>query len=115
MTHSNESIDQRSANFVEAVLLRPRMYTLEGTLEEVGAFLEGFYTGMAAHNRSEAAQRESQYWFDFCAWAAKEVGVPEGGNWYTLFQNLKQHYAAQSDAFINLIALYSRFRKENLI
>ena len=43
---------------VEGVCVRPMMYTPTGTLEEACAFFEGFYSGMASHNRSEEAQIE---------------------------------------------------------
>ncbi|MBW3624429.1 MAG: hypothetical protein KY468_13570 [Armatimonadetes bacterium] len=45
----------RRISFPESVLLRPKMYTIGGTFEEVMAFLEGFYSGLAKadpHNLS---------------------------------------------------------------
>jgi hypothetical protein len=33
-------------SFVEAICLRPKMYTLAGTLEEIFCFINGFYSGL---------------------------------------------------------------------
>ena len=56
-------------SFVEAVCFRPRMYTLNGTFEEVLCFLHGFYTGMITHNTDQKANVfAKREWFNFLQW-----------------------------------------------
>ena len=106
------SSERPVSSLLEAVLVRPWMYTIGGTLEEVGAFLEGFYSGMAAHNRNPGAQAEAQRWFDFCIWAAAHIEGAAPGGWYHLFKALRQAYPEDAMAFARLAALYIAFREE---
>lgn len=41
---------KRNVSFVESVLRRSAMYTLNGRYEEVIAFLEGYISGLAQSN-----------------------------------------------------------------
>lgn len=59
-------------SFSQAVLLRPAMYTLNGTTLEIIAFLEGYYSGMAKNNPYAAPVLE---WEAFRAWLAGQLCV----------------------------------------
>lgn len=109
--HEDDFIQKPVGSFLEAVLVRPLMYTINGTLEEVGAFLEGFYSGMAAHNKNKSAQEEAQFWFDFCEWASTKISDSEVNNWHSLFKGLRQQVGDESDAFRNLLIFYKEFRE----
>jgi hypothetical protein len=98
--------------FAEAVFVRPSMYTIGGTLEEVAAFLEGFYSGMIAHNRDRAAFNEAARWRDFCAWAAEQIGGAERPSWVHMFQALRRAYPDDTAGFLRLAELYIAFRRE---
>ena len=39
--------ENRLSDFIDAVLARPTMYTLDGSFEEVVAFLTGYFSGIA--------------------------------------------------------------------
>jgi hypothetical protein len=110
--HDPYSPEQPSRSLIEAVCVRPRMYTIGGTLEEAGAFLQGFYSGMAAHNQNPAALKEAGRWSDFCTWAAERVEGATPGGWYQLFQALRRAYPEDVGAFVQLRTLYHEFRQE---
>src|SRR5687768_1987574 len=56
-------------SFVEAVCFRPKMYTINGTFEEVVCFLHGFFTGMVAHNANQKVSAFTEReWFNFLQW-----------------------------------------------
>jgi hypothetical protein len=96
-------------HFVTGICKRPQMYTINGTLEEVGAFLEGFYSGMCAHSRDKIAIEAVRfYWFDFCDWATNYLFGQEK-NWVDLFQALKQLSPDESVGFAKLIELYDLY------
>ena len=42
-----EECSKRRLSFPECVLLRPKMYTINGTFVEIAAFLTGYYSGKA--------------------------------------------------------------------
>lgn len=110
--NNEDSSDNQVRSFVEAVCLRPLMYTIGGTIEEIGAFLEGFYSGMASHNRDASATSEAQLWYDFCEWATKTLEATESGNWYILFKGLRRAHDNDSEALVKLASLYAAFRRQ---
>lgn len=61
-----------NVNLPEAVFSRPRMYTLGGTFEEVIAFLEGYYSGMAKGNPYAVPVLE---WASFRTWLSEKMGL----------------------------------------
>lgn len=109
--------EQPVMSLVEAVCVRPSMYTLNGTWEEAAAFLYGFHSGMAAHNRSKGAMRQVGWWNNFCDWACEQVGSEQGG-WYVLCQALRHIHSDNAAAFAHLAALciqYWQAREASLI
>ena len=68
--------DQRkevmNVTFPEAVLLRPKIYTLGGTFEEVVAFLEGYVSGMA---KADPYAPPVLQWASFQSWLSERLGV----------------------------------------
>ena len=103
--------EQPVMSLVEGVCVRPGMYTLNGTLEEAAAFLEGFYSGMASHNLSEGAVQEVTWWSEFCKWACEQLGNSQSG-WYGVFRSLRSKYSDDSDAFGRLAELCLRYRRD---
>jgi len=61
-----------SKDFTEAVLVRPKMYTLMGTYPEVIAFLEGYYSGLA---KGQSGMSEVVHWSSFRQWLAQKLEV----------------------------------------
>lgn len=98
--------------FIDAVIVRPSMYTINGTLEEVGAFLQGFHTALGAHNTRHEAQAEASHWFDFCRWACQTV-TGKQGEWYQLFKALRQKHPDYEYAFGQLALLHITFQGIN--
>lgn len=103
------SSGRQARSLIEAVCLRPQMYTIGGTLEEVGAFLEGFYSGLTAHNRDKDAVEVAQEWFTFCKWANNHFNESSEETWYTLFVNLREKYSHDSDALNKLLLLFIEY------
>src|SRR5687768_11312890 len=89
-------------DLTEAVFVRPSMYTIGGTLEEVAAFLRGFYSGMAAHSRDQVGLEKAEYWNDFCAWAAEQIGGAESSSWVHMFLALRRAYPDDTAGFLRL-------------
>jgi hypothetical protein len=53
------------------VLLHPLEYTVNGTIEEIEAFLEGYNSGKYAHR--PGCGNEVAWWSDFCQWALLRI------------------------------------------
>ncbi|WP_435017520.1 hypothetical protein TA3x_005134 [Tundrisphaera sp. TA3] len=83
--------DHRTIWFMRAVARRPKMYTTDGTYEEMIAFLDGFYGGMAKehdYHRATAVRRgdidavdegwrsHREVWTEFKDWLSDRHGVP---------------------------------------
>jgi len=70
------AVEQQSAvrNLFEAVFVRPRMYTLEGTFGEALAFVSGYVSGVSKSNPSADLVVE---WNAFEDWLAQRLGVEE--------------------------------------
>lgn len=111
--HALYSAEQPLGSLAESVFVRPGMYTINGTLEEAGAFLEGFYSGMLAHNREAYAKTQAQRWFDFCAWATPQVDPAATGGWFYLFRALRRKHHQDTAAFFDVLLLYRAFIQQN--
>lgn len=94
-----------NVNLPEAVFLRPGMYTLSGTYEEVIAFLEGYYSGMAKGNPYAIPVSE---WASFRTWLSKKLGLP-ASEVFLKFRNL---YEDNSTSLEKMRACFSDFRSE---
>jgi hypothetical protein len=90
-------------NFVRAVIHRPRMYTLDGTFEELIAFLEGYYSGVAA---VDSTSPRVVAWMSFCGWLTRSLGA----NSFNVFARFKSHYEGSPDLGVVLDDLVARFQ-----
>ncbi len=97
--------ERHFVSFAEAVLLRPKMYTLGGTYEEAMAFLEGYFSGMAKENPYAAPVCE---WVSFQRWLAEQLAVPTSD----ALSKLKSTYPSSQDALSGMLEWLSRFRAE---
>jgi hypothetical protein len=101
----------RYVTFAEAVLLRPKMYTLDGSYGEVIAFLEGFFSGMAKH--SGGIPPPAKRWFAFRDWFAKQlVGPHDEYSSDRLFGTFRAGLDPDKDAIAELLKWVSRFEVE---
>ena len=87
--------DKPAVSFAEAVLLRPKMYTLGGTYEEVVAFLDGYFSGMAKANPYAPPVLQ---WVAFQQWLAVQLSVPSSDVFSTLKNELVRHRQFQNQA-----------------
>jgi hypothetical protein len=93
------------ANLAKAIFHRPKMYTINGTLEEVGAFLEGYYSGMA---KCQGALKEVEIWTGFLNWLSKRLSVESNG-YHQLFSALRQSYPDDEEVFSKLQVWYREY------
>lgn len=96
--------------FTEAVFVRPKMYTINGTVEEVAAFLEGFYSGLAAHTRDAQRMAEAQQWWNFHLRLHHHVPNGAGKSWFDLVGLLRADYGDDQPIFFQLIQWYQAYR-----
>ena len=97
------------ADFTESVFYRPGMYTINGTLEEVGAFLEGYYSGAAKCFQSAGAQQEVNRWVEFCRWLGEKIGGVQAPSWHNVFKALRVLHPNDAEAFEKLRTWYPEF------
>ena len=91
--------------FPDAVLLRPKMYTLEGTFEEVIAFLEGYFSGMAKVNPYAPPDLQ---WVSFQDWLSESIGVPSS----EVFLRFRERYETSQAALEKMRERFSLFQQE---
>lgn len=99
------------SSLIEAVCVRPAMYTMDGTWEESIAFIQGFLSGMAAHNVSEGALKQVAQWNHFCQWACAKFDT--SGDWYALGRAIRLVHSEDNSAFAQLAALCLEYKHEN--
>lgn len=61
----------RDVSFIEAVFRRPKMYTIDGSFEELIAFLEGYYSGMAKNQNAMPLN----VWGEFQTWLSTRHNI----------------------------------------
>ena len=88
-------------DFIEAVLHRPKMYTLTGSYFEVIAFLEGYYSGLV---KSTNGMNESAKWSFFKQWLTKELDSSTENPFGLLYER------NESTIFNSLISFYQQFK-----
>ena len=98
-------VQTRSITFTEAVLLRPAMYTLNGTYAEVISFLEGYYSGMA---RGKPDVPPAVEWSDFENWLADCLGVGVMDS----FRHIERSHTDDCERLKALANWYARFQSE---
>lgn len=83
---------------VEAALRRPRMYTCHGTLSEICAFLEGYYSGICKGGGS-AVEFANNDWFDFLAYLDLHLsGTGSPRSWQDIVSAIERQVENQEDA-----------------
>jgi hypothetical protein len=87
-----------------AVFLRPKMYTIGGTFEEVVAFLEGYYSGMAKANPNCPPV---PIWGDFVEALRLELGVDQD-----TFGTLRSSSSSSEEALAKLIGYFNRLSEQ---
>ncbi len=98
-------VQTRAVTLTEAVLLRPAMYTMNGTFAEVIAFLEGYYSGMAHGNPNAQPAVD---WSEFEQWLADRMNVDSA----ELFRQIEQCHGENCERIRALADLYARFQTE---
>ena len=91
----------------EAVCLRPKMYTLGGTIEELSAFFEGYFSGLARADLSDARVRR---WNSFCEHLKSDLQVEDTRQ---AFARLRLLHGSNEEAIADLYNRIARFRSEN--
>ena len=84
---------------VESALIRPSMYTVGGSVLEVAAFLEGYYSGLA---KGSPKSDHGSAWSDFVAAIAGD-GHPD---WHTVFRDVNLRFNSCDEAFDWLLSVY---------
>jgi hypothetical protein len=97
----------RALTFTESVLARPAMYTLGGTFEEVVAFLEGYYSGIARGNPYADPVQE---WLAFQDWLADEVGLSQPRP----LREYRTLHPSSNAALLDLARRYAYFKQVRL-
>jgi hypothetical protein len=84
---------------VESVLIRPQMYTVGGSVLEVAAFLEGYYSGMA---KIAPYSHKVAEWTDFVA----AIAVDGHSGWASVFRHVDSTFNTADEAFDWLLSAY---------
>ncbi|WP_157463995.1 hypothetical protein [Deinococcus pimensis] len=92
----------KPVDFVQAVLLRPRMYTETGSYYEAVAFLKGYLSGIQGGGRGHHSDAP---WFEFLAWLPERVGISEG----RVLVRWRERHEDDTRAVGTLLALYEEF------
>jgi hypothetical protein len=82
-------------SFPEAVALRPKMYTMEGTFQEVVAYLEGYFSGAS---KSPSGLKVAQDWWAF----VEKIALRTGDKEHTFAALMKE--AGSSEHALQLLA-----------
>lgn len=118
MENSNEAVpdfsdlyseEEWSCSLIDAACVRPKMYTINGTLGEWAAFIQGYQSGMASHGRDGPHLQ----WYKFLDWALEQVTGSPNGQWRELAEALQQRYADDEQAFHEIAKLCIEYRRIN--
>lgn len=109
MDHA-EPIEPRVVTFIEAVFLRPRMYTLGGSFAEVVSFCEGYASGPVPHMIGYAEKADS--WYPFCRWLIEQFLEGRGDGLRAYFRSIRDDCVDDRAAIDRLLMLYRRFLVE---
>ncbi len=89
---------------VRSVCLRPGMYTLGGSFEEVVCLLQGLFSG-EAHLPSRTSAG-AELWFELTDRLRRDLAVVTGGGWQAGFEALRRRCAGNQEALERLADLY---------
>lgn len=98
----------KQLTFLEAVLINPAMYTMNGTFEEAIAFLEGYFSGIARSNPYVAPVVE---WSAFRIWLAEKLGT----DLTVEFQALRATCGNSDTALQKMLDYVVQFRSESAV
>lgn len=87
---------------VDIACVKPGMLTLDGTFEEVCAYLDGNHAGLRMGDSPLAVE-----WDGFKRWLCQRLGIPDGTTWYGALRRL---YPDDSGALAKLRDLYWEYR-----
>lgn len=90
-------------DFIEAVLARPKMYTVLGTYIEVVAYLEGYYSGISKH---PSGAQTALTWSLFRQWIAIKLGNPKSSELQVLYQKFGD------ESLMMFTSFYHEFKSE---
>jgi len=88
---------------ISYILVRPRMYTISGTLGEVVAFIKGYVGGLSKRDPDATIVIE---WVSFTEWLRHKLDVGYGD----LFDTFVQHYGNDALAVIRLHEYFDEYR-----
>ena len=97
---------QVTMSIIEGTFTRPQMYTIGGTVFEVGAFLEGYISGLA-HDPKHQYPIIS-IWSDFNIYLSNQIEDGNGG-WYGAFSGVRRLFASEEESFDYLLDKYYEF------
>ena len=72
---AGDAAGQDPDGYAGAILKRPDLYTLNGTLEEVLCYLDGYYDCMTHHEAAGSTRAQREYW-DFLTWLKGQLPGP---------------------------------------
>lgn len=98
--------EPKRMSFPMAVFLRPKMYTIGGTFEEVVAFLEGYYSGMAKAN---PYCPPVPIWGDFVESLKLELGADYATH---AFATIRSTSSSSEEALARLIEYFNRLSEQ---
>ncbi|MBK7706071.1 MAG: hypothetical protein IPN69_18695 [Acidobacteria bacterium] len=93
--------EKQFIEIVEAVCRRPRMYTVNGTFEEVVCFLDGFGLGSDL-----ATGQTHSIWTNFGKWLANTRGIANGP---IMMSEFRGWYENDERALAELIRFYQEY------
>ena len=92
--------------FIETVLLRPNMYTINGTYGEVIAFLKGYISGIAKVDSNNDIVME---WYGFTKWLSDQLNVDSADVFSTFFN---RYMDDDQKGVVALLAALHRFHED---
>ena len=97
----------KTVTFTETVLLRPKMYTITGTLGEIVCFLNGYYSGIA---RSHSCAPDVQEWQQFRRFLSRHFLVDSA----YIFHRMMECYPENEKAIEAMSELLVKFHEASL-
>ena len=91
-------------SIIEGALIRPAMYTIGGTVPEVAAFLEGYFSALAKHPETQSVPDD---WLAFTAFVGAETSHV---GWHEVYANIAARFDTDDEAFDWLLTMYLQFK-----
>jgi hypothetical protein len=100
--------DPQVTSIIEGTLIRPAMYTIGGSIPEVAAFLEGYFSG--AHVKASEASTIVTEWQDYVEFIGVEFGSTD---WNDVFRSVTARFDSDDDWFDWLLTKYLQFKSNS--